>query len=117
MIGRESESKEEIKIHERFEQRRIKIHDGIIVDSSKTKACDSNTRESFTARVSRSRIDFLWQRSRFPIYYLYNKISYFLHLTFVLLPLVFLLVFNSYTLMSYRFENFLFVHSVREQLE
>lgn len=39
MVGGESESKE-IKIHECFKRRRIKIHGGIIVGSSKSKACD-----------------------------------------------------------------------------
>lgn len=42
MVDGESESKKEIKIHERFERRRIKIHAGIIAGSSKTKARDSS---------------------------------------------------------------------------
>lgn len=42
MVDGESESKEEIKIHERFERRRIKIHGGIIAGPSKTKARDSS---------------------------------------------------------------------------
>lgn len=42
MVGEESESKKKIKIHERFERRRIKIHDGIIAGPSKTKARDSS---------------------------------------------------------------------------
>lgn len=41
-VGGESENKKEIKIHERFKQRQIKIHGGIIADFLKTKACDSS---------------------------------------------------------------------------
>lgn len=94
MVGEESESKKEIKIHERFERHRIKIHGGIIAGPTKTKARDSSThtRESFTTRVSRSQTDFLFigiQRSWLPIRGLHNIISYFLHSTFVLLPLRF----------------------------
>jgi len=42
IVGGESKSKKEIKIHERFEQRRIKIHGGIIAGPSKTKARDAS---------------------------------------------------------------------------
>lgn len=42
IVGGESKSKKEIKIHERFEQRQIKIHGGIIAGPSKTKTCDAS---------------------------------------------------------------------------
>lgn len=42
IVGGESESKKGIKIHERFERRRIKIHGGIIAGLSKTKARNSS---------------------------------------------------------------------------